>query len=260
MKILITGGNGYVGKSLYNFFKDKYNVTSISRNDFNLNNFEETKLFFKDRYFDVVIHCAISGGSRLKEDTVDVVDNNLKMYYNLLNNKDSYKKFINFGSGAEFTNPNSFYGKSKIIISESIKDKPQFYNIIIYGVFDENELDTRFIKSNIKRYINKEPMIINSNKKMTFFYMNDLIKLVNHIIISDPGKLTHLNWASYGNNYSLFEIAQMINNLDNHKVDINIINKFDADYTTDFNSTYPLEYVGLENGIKKTYELLKKIY
>ena len=36
LKILITGGNGYVAKSLYNAYKDVYDVTSITRKDFDL--------------------------------------------------------------------------------------------------------------------------------------------------------------------------------------------------------------------------------
>ena len=39
IKILITGGNGYIAKSLYNAFKDTYEVTSISRNNFDLSSF-----------------------------------------------------------------------------------------------------------------------------------------------------------------------------------------------------------------------------
>lgn len=256
-KILITGGNGYVGKSLFNALKDKHEVISISRQDFDLSNFEDTRLFFKYKYFDVVIHCAITGGSRLKQDGVDVLDNNLKMYYNLLSNQYCYSKFINFGSGAEYNNPNSFYGKSKSIISESIEHKSNFYNIIIYGVFDENELDTRFIKSNIKRYINKEPMIISSNKKMTFFYMPDLIKLVNHIIDTEPEKLSHLNWASYIHNYSLLQIANRINKLDDYEVEVYTEGKKELDYICSYNAGYSLNYIGLAQGIKLTYERLK---
>ena len=31
MKILITGGNGYVAQSLYNAFKDNYDITLITK-------------------------------------------------------------------------------------------------------------------------------------------------------------------------------------------------------------------------------------
>ena len=186
-----------------------------------------------------------------------MLDNNLKMYYNLLSNRSCYDKFINFGSGAEYSSPNSFYGKSKSIISESIKYKTNFYNLIIHAVFDENELDTRFIKANLLRYISREPMMVSSNKKMTFFYMKDLIKLVNHIINTDPKYLFHLNWAAYIESFSLLEIANLINNLDHYKVDIYRGDKTELDYVSNFNAGYLLDYIGLEEGIRLTYEKLK---
>ena len=255
--ILITGGNGYVGRSLSNLLKDSYEVTSISRQDFDLSNFEDTKSFFKGKYFDVVIHCAISGGSRLKQEGVDVLDNNLKMYYNLLSNESCYGRFINFGSGAEYNNPDSFYGKSKSAISESIKWKSKFYNIIIYAVFDDNELDTRFIKSNLKRYINRETMIVSSNKKMTFFYIPDLVKLVTHIIETESEKLFHLNHACYSENCTLLELCEMINSLGDYKVDISFANDKERDYVSDRSNEYALNYLGLKKGIRETYEKLR---
>ena len=36
MKILITGAGGYLGKSLYNAFKDKYDVIAITRKEVDL--------------------------------------------------------------------------------------------------------------------------------------------------------------------------------------------------------------------------------
>ena len=56
MKILITGKNGYIGKNLVNKLKGLHNITSIGREDFDLSNRELTNKFFKNKYFDVVIH------------------------------------------------------------------------------------------------------------------------------------------------------------------------------------------------------------
>jgi GDP-L-fucose synthase len=256
MKILITGGNGYIAKNLYNIFKDKYDVTCITRQDFDLTDSFETLKFFNNKEFDVVLHCAVSGGSRLRPDTWGDMDNNLKMYYNLLNCKNKFKKLIHFGSGAETNAPESPYGLSKRVIANSISETDSFYNIKIFGVFNENELDTRFIKGNIKRYINKEPIVIHQDKFMDFFYMKDLISLVDYYINNITPKQVDCSYVSL---YKLSEIASMINNLDDYKVDIQIEKEGIAlSYYGVANIL--LNFIGVEEGIKEIYNKLKNEY
>ena len=259
MKILITGGNGYIAKSIYNKLKDKHDITLITRNDFDLTNSRATNSFFDKKYFDVLIHTAIVGGSRLKQDDEHVLDDNLIMYYNLLMNKGNYGKFISLGSGAELLMKDTPYGLSKHVIKESILNKSNFYNIRIFGVFDENELDTRFIKANIKRYINNEPMMI-QNKRMSFFYMDDLIMLINHYITSNSGSLITESNCSYITSTSLLDIANIINELDNHKVPIYMDTQVSEDYESKLNAPYGLNYIGLKQGIKNVYNKLKNEY
>jgi len=257
MKILSTGGNGYIAKSIYNSLKDKYNITYITRQDFDLTNSSDTLEYFSDKYFDVVIHCAVSGGNRLKQETWSDMDNNLKMYYNLLSCREKFGVLIHFGSGAEINAPESPYGLSKKVIANSILEQKNFYNIRIFGVFDENELDTRFIKGNIKRYINKEPIIIHQDKWMDFFYMKDLISLVDYYINNDdvPKQID----CSYTGLYKLSEVADIINGLGEHKVDIHIENKGMAlSYYGVAN--VKLDFIGLEEGIKEVYNKLKNEY
>ena len=252
--ILITGGNGYIAKSIFDALKDKYNITSITRQDFDLTDSFETLKYFSDKYFDTVIHCAVSGGSRLKTETWSDMDGNLKMYYNLLNCKHKFGKLIHFGSGAETNAPESPYGLSKRVIANSILEQDNFYNIKIFGVFDENELDTRFIKGNIKRYINKESILIHQDKFMDFFYMKDLISLVDYYINNDntPKQID----CSYVGLYKLSEIASIINDLDDHKVNIHIENKGMAlSYYGIAN--VKLDFIGLKEGIKEVYNKLK---
>jgi len=257
MSILITGGNGYIAKSLYNSLKDKYNVTRITRQDFDLTNSSETLKYFSDKCFDVIIHCAVSGGSRLRPDSWNDMDNNLKMYYNLLNCKGRFKKLIHFGSGAETNAPESPYGLSKKVIANSILKQDNFYNIKIFGVFDENELDTRLIKGNIKRYINKESIVIHQDKFMDFFYMKDLISLVDYYINNDnlPKQID----CSYDKLYKLSDVANIINTLDNYKVDIKI-EKEGIDLPYYGMANVLLGFIGLEQGIKEVYNKLKNEY
>lgn len=207
MKVLITGIDGYVGKSLCYGLKD-YNITGINRKICDLTNFNQVNSFFKDKHFDAVIHCAASGGSRLRKDSDDIFKNNIKMFENLLYKKDHYNKFIHFGSGAQYDYPLTPYGLSKKLIADMINKTPNFYNLIIYGVFDENELDTRFIKANILKCMDDQPMVIHKDKYMDFFHMSDLIELVK-VYINNNNCDKSIE-CKYEEVYRLTHIAEMI--------------------------------------------------
>jgi GDP-L-fucose synthase len=254
MRILVTGGNGYIAKSIYNSLHKIYNTTSITRKDFDLEDTEAVNNWFKDKTFDVVIHTAIKGGSRLKIEDQSIENTNLKMFNNLLINKGKFKKLISFGSGAEIHMQETFYGKSKSIISNIIQKESNFYNIRIFGVFDENELNTRFIKSNLLRYINKQSMLVHANKLMDFFYMKDLETLIHYYISNEnPPKQTD---CSYKNKKSLLEIANFINTLDEYEVPIALEKDvLLQDYCGI--SDLPIETIGLNKGIQNTFRKIK---
>jgi len=256
MNILITGGNGYIAQNLYNNFKDKHNITTITRQNFDQTNYNATCEWFNDRYFDVVLHTAIAGGSRLQQDNYTVVEQNLAMYNNLHANRHCFNKLISFGSGAEIHHGDTPYAISKRAIADSIQKTENFYNLRIFGVFDENELPTRFIKANILRYIKNEPIIIHENKIMDFFYMQDLIKLIEYYITSSSSILQKELNCTYINKYSLTEIANIINNLSDSKSLIEIAENYIAAEYTGYSNLPPIDLIGLHRGIQLTYKQL----
>lgn len=254
MNILITGANGYVAKSVYNKLHTKYNITTITRQDFDLTNHAQTSQWFADKHFDVVIHTAVVGGNRLKEEDDTILKQNLDMYYNLISNKDHFDRFISFGSGAELDWPTTPYGFSKRIIAESMLRKDYCLNLRIFAVFDHNELDRRFIKSNILRYINQENMVVDEDKPMDFFYMEDLVNLVSYHI-KQKKWLHRVVDCRYAKSYTLYEIAQMINKLGKYRVGIDVVKREGKPYTGNYVGLL-IPLIGLEGGISKTYHNL----
>jgi len=259
MKLLITGGNGYIGKSLYESLKDKHHVTTTTRQNFDLSGYDSTCEWFNEREFDVVLHTAIVGGSsflgdRREQDEGFMMQQNLAMYSNLLVNKHHFKKLISFGSGAEIFMRDTPYGTSKSKISESVGNTENFYNLRIFNVFDENESANRFLKANILRYIKKEPMRIHANKIMDFIYMQDLISTVEYY-------MTNTNLAKdinccYEEKYTLKTIANMINSLDTHKVPIITENETQLEFYCGDSGLPPIDIVGLPQGIQNTFRAL----
>jgi nucleoside-diphosphate-sugar epimerase len=261
MKILITGANGYIAKRLTASLRNTHEVYTITRQQLDLVDSKAVNSWFEDKYFDVVIHTAVKGGSRLNpSEGSDIILSNLLMYDNLIHCRNKFGRLIHFGSGAEEFS-DSPYGFSKHIINRLMKLDPKSVNIKIYAVFDANELNTRFIKNNIQRYINGKDMIIHQDKKMDFFYMKDLISLVEWLINQreEEFPIQEIN-CSYLEKITLTQIAKMINSLSDYKVNIKIENEGQGDDYCDTHPIMPFNLIGLKQGIKETYNKLKNEY
>ena len=252
-RVLITGGSGYIAQSVYNALKIEHEITLITRNDFDLTDSNSTTNWFQNKYFDILIHTAITGGNRLKTEDEDILKQNLQMWDNLLVNKSHFTQLIHFGSGAELYARDTPYGLSKHIINESIKNKLNFINLRVFAVFDKNESDRRFITPNIKRYIHQEPIIIHQDKYMDFIYMEDLISIIKFSILHPT--ISPIN-CCYKEKYKLSDIANIINNLSNYQVPIEIHSKGLTNPYIGVFADLGIEYVGLKQAIKNIYNEL----
>jgi len=219
IKVLITGTNGYIGNQLTK--KLQGNITCINRQICDLTNTTAVDNFFNEKYFDIVIHCAMVGGSRLKIDTDNVFYDNVLMFLNLVKNRNSFGRLIHFGSGAQYRTKNYLnegYGCSKRIIASIINELDEFYNIVIYGLFDENEISTRFIKSCVNSCLNNNKIEVHENKVMDFFHMDDLVTVVEHYI-NDKGPNKSIE-CCYDKRMTLKDIAYKIRDICKSDVDV----------------------------------------
>lgn len=273
MNVLVTGSNGYIGKSIINS-----NIRGVvffhgNRETINLFNKESIKNFIKQNKIDSIVHCAIEGGSRLKADNANTFYNNILIFENLYYCRNYLHKIINFASGAEFDRetdvnlaneedifvriPKDYYGLSKNIIAKKALTINNFYNLRIFGCFDENELNSRFIKSCILKSKQNETINIYEDKVMDFFYMQDLISIVEYTL-SMPPLYKDIN-LSYQVKYKLSEIAQKIIIENDSKSHILIQNQNGLNYNGNFEKTLslPIIFEGFESGLKKTITNIK---
>ena len=98
-------------------------------------------------------------------------------------------------------------------------------------------------------------MEIYQNKYMDFFYMEDLVSLVELYILNDnlPKEID----CTYCKSKTLYHITEIINHLNGHQVEIKINNSdIGIEYIGKF-TDLGMNYIGLENGIKETYNKLK---
>lgn len=236
-KILVIAENSFLAKQIKDyFFNSEYDLYFSTRKDFDLVSANQTRRFFNDKYYDVVVNCAINGGIRGREDTLQDFLNNIQMFKNLVDNRDGFGKLINFGSGAEFDrsldidscseeevfarNPKDYYGLSKNIITREIYKYDKFFNIRIFGCFGKYEKDTRFLKANIKKALNNQPLAVHQDKTMDFISANDLCRIIKFYFDNSIESLPKDLNAVYEQKYTLKKIAEMVKSYLNSKSEI----------------------------------------
>lgn len=267
MKILITGGNGNIAKMIKNNLSSFYEITNLSRKELNVLNYNEVKNYLENNYFDILVHTAILGGRRTKNESNDTTHINLIMLENLLKFSNKFKMIINFDSAAIYdrstdilnrkeedllTVPNDYYGFSKYLIYQRSLQYNHFYNFRIFNIFHPNEEPDRFIKSCFLSKKNKTSVTIFEDKYFDFFYEDDFVTVIKYYFdnIDKSENLEKTINVCYKEKYKLSEIAKLIIEDDNY---IEIKNKVSVhNYSGDNSliSKLNLDFKGIEKSLK----------
>jgi len=211
-KVCVLGANGFIGKNLA-IYLDWVGVTRL---DLDLTDQHAVEEYFKTHTYDVVIHCAVMGGSRLKVDGGEVIYKNLLMFENVVR---VFKgKLIYFSSGAALRGnpPTDPYGLSKWLIDRRIETIPNAYSLRIWGCYGPGELPTRF-SAVCKR---DGHVIIERDRYFDFIDVEDVKKVVleyvkghrndkqYNLVYSE--KLLLSEWAQkFGATYQIRDISKL---------------------------------------------------
>jgi nucleoside-diphosphate-sugar epimerase len=274
-KIAMLGAGSSVAKSILEEISNKnYDLDIFYRKDLDATDLSALKEKFKNKHYDLVINCAMSGTGRFyAEDSAQNFYENIIMQENLFFLQDHYSNLIIFSSGAqnsrkidvinlkeeEFKEPTSnFYSLAKYVNAKRAIGNKKVINLRIFNAFTHFEKENRFIKNNIFKYLRKQPIEIWGDTYFDFFYSNDISKVIEYFIGNPPQEYTELNLV-YDNKYKFSDIASIINNLSEHKVDIIIKEGQNKHYTGDGTKlkALNLNLEGLEKAIIKTYNVLK---
>lgn len=187
MRVCVLGSNGFIGSNLLKIDPDWVGVT---RQKLDLTKQADVDKFFEKNSFDVVIHCAVVGGSRLRKDESEVLHKNLLMFENVVRHLSKFQKLIYFSSGAakKGNPPSDPYGFSKWLIDKRIEQLPNVYSMCIWGCYGPGQPDTRFTAA----CENHGHVVIEQDRYFDFVNVEKVKKFVEKYIAKGGQKFCNL--------------------------------------------------------------------
>ena len=275
MKILITGGNGFIARHLREQLDSGYVLLSPNSKELNLLDASRIFDYIKGNEFDVIIHAATydAAPKHSTKDPSRVLEYNLKMFFNIARCKDYFDKMIYFGSGAEFGRENWIpkmkedyfdqhvpvdqYGFSKYIMTKYAQLSGNIFNLRLFAVFGKYEdWRYRFISNACSNVVLNQPITINQNVFFDFMYVDDLIKIVKWFINNKPKKNVYN--VCTGNINDFKTIAEKIIKISGKKLDIiiktdSLGREYSGDNSLLLNELKGFEFSLIDDAIKDLY-------
>lgn len=199
MRILLTGGNGFIGRNIVDYFAGHYDIAAPSSRELDLSDEVAVEKYFQLNKFDIVIHSAVRPGHRNSKNPANQLFLNTRMFFNIIRNSGRFKRLISLGSGAVYDIrkpmvkvsedyfdshvPFDEHGFSKYIIAKHMEKLDNVVKLRVFGVFGKYEDYTiRFISNAICKTIFNLPITIKQNRRFDYLYIDDLMPVFNHFI------------------------------------------------------------------------------
>ncbi len=202
MRVLLTGGTGFVGRNLRERLGRRFEVLAPRRPELDLLDATAVRSYLARNAVDAVVHAATTPGHRNAPLVQDLGLRNIRMFLNLFRAAAASTRFVVLGSGAEYDVsrnivkareddpshpvPTDETGFSKLVQSTVADGHAGFVHLRPFGVYGPHEdWEIRFVSNALCKALHGLPITLRQNRRLDYVWVDDLCGVVARFLLRE---------------------------------------------------------------------------
>lgn len=225
-RVLVTGGSGFIGRSLVPALAEHFEVTAPPRTALDLLDADAVLGYLERGGYDVVVHAATwDATSTSCKDPARVLENNLRMFHSVARARTSFGRLVHLGSGAEYDRgrellgvreeefddavPADQYGFSKYLVRKHCEASPGVVTLSLFGVFGPYEdWRLRFLSNACCHALLGLPVEVGRDALFDYISVDDVAAAVAWCVANEPSRRSYN--VCRGEAVSLLDLARAV--------------------------------------------------